>query len=154
MNVATFKPMSRRTFLRAAGVSMALPFLDSMLPRALAAGAGAPPRRMVCINTPLGLHAPFCFPEKTGRDYDSTPYLDKLQAHRNDFTVFSGLALEGNEAAGHGGGMTFLTGAVHPEQPGFHNSISIDQLYADQVGIATRFPSLVLGVDGGPSISF
>jgi hypothetical protein len=149
MKSSTFYPLSRRTFLRAAGVAMALPFLDSMLPRAMGQAAAAAPRRMICINTPLGLHAPFFFPKTGGRDYESTPYLDKLQKYRDDFTVFSGLSHDGNEAAGHGAGMTFLTGAYHPELPGFHNSISIDQVVADEVGIATRFPSLVFGTEGG-----
>jgi hypothetical protein len=119
-----------------------------MLPNAMGQAA-APPRRMICINTPLGLHAPFFFPKTGGRDYQSTPYLDKLQKYRDDFTVFSGLSHDGNESAGHGGEATFLTGAYHPELPGFHNSISIDQHFADQVGIITRFPSLVLGTEGG-----
>lgn len=146
---ATFRPLSRRTFLRAAGVSLALPLLDSMLPRALGGSAAMQPRRMICMCTSLGLHAPFFFPKTAGRDYESTPYLDKLRQHRDDFTVFSGLSVEGNESAGHGAEATFLTGAMHPEQPGFHNSISLDQVVADEVGVATRFPSLVLGTSGG-----
>jgi hypothetical protein len=148
MNASAFKPLSRRTFLRGAGIAIALPFLDSMLPRVRGADAAAAPKRMVCINTALGLHAPYFFPKTAGRDYEPTPYLEKLAKHRDDFTVFSGLSHVGNEAAGHNGEMTFLSGAFHPEQPGFHNSISIDQLVADEVGIATRFPSLVLGTEG------
>jgi hypothetical protein len=143
-----FEPLSRRTFLRGVGISLALPFLDSMLPRTLAEAAAAAPKRMICINTSLGLHAPFFFPKTGGRDYEVTPYLEPLQKHRNEFTVFSGLSHPGNEAAGHNGEATFLTAAVHPEQAGFHNSISIDQLFADQVGVATRFPSLVLATEG------
>ena len=72
-----------------------------------------------------------------------------MKTHRDDFTVFSGLTQLGNESAGHNGEITFLTGAFHPEQPGFHNSISVDQVVAEQVGIATRFPSLVMGTGGG-----
>jgi len=147
MSTPAYQPLSRRTFLRGAGIAMALPFLDSMLPRASAQGAAAPPRRMICINTALGLHAPYFFPKTAGRGYESTPYLDKLQKHRDDFTVFSGLSQLGNESAGHNGEMTFLTGAFHPELPGFHNSISIDQVVADEVGVATRFPSIVLATD-------
>ena len=65
--------LHRRTFLRAAGISVALPLFDAISPkRACAAGvhaAGGVPRRMVCINTPLGMHPPFFFPEQAGRDY-------------------------------------------------------------------------------------
>jgi len=148
MNASTSRPLSRRTFLRGAGIALALPFLDSMLPRTSGAGAAPAPKRMVCINTALGLHAPFFFPKTPGRGYESTPYLERLAKHRDDFTVFSGLSHLGNEAAGHNGEMTFLTGAFHPELPGFHNSISIDQFVADDVGVATRFPSIVLGTEG------
>jgi hypothetical protein len=64
-------PLSRRTFLRAAGVSVALPWLDAM---ALArAAVAAPPRRTVCACTPLGLHHANFFPEKAGTDYALTP---------------------------------------------------------------------------------
>ncbi|MDB5385059.1 MAG: hypothetical protein JWM11_705, partial [Planctomycetaceae bacterium] len=61
--------LHRRTFLRSAGVAMALPLFDALVPQhARAATAGSVPRRMVCINTPLGVHPPFFFPEKAGRD--------------------------------------------------------------------------------------
>ena len=58
--------LHRRTFLRAAGVAMALPLFDAFgaPERVRAAAAGRVPRRMVCINTPLGLHPPFFFPGK------------------------------------------------------------------------------------------
>ncbi|HWE02276.1 MAG TPA: DUF1552 domain-containing protein [Tepidisphaeraceae bacterium] len=153
MSRQTFQPLSRRTFLRAAGVAMALPFLDSMLPRAMADAGTAAPRRMICICTALGLHAPYFFPTGAGRQYELSPYLEQLKNHRDDFTVVSGLTHVANESAGHNGERTFLTGAHNPELPGFRNSISIDQLYADQVGVATRFPSLVLGT-GSSSLSF
>src|SRR5438132_650843 len=55
--------LTRRTFLRAAGVSLALPWLDALAPRRAHAADAALPRRMVCINTPLGVHPPFFFPE-------------------------------------------------------------------------------------------
>ena len=69
-------PADRRTFLRVAGVSLALPLLDYFLPRTRA-GEKAPavPRRMVCICTPLGLHPTNFFPEQAGKDYALTPYL-------------------------------------------------------------------------------
>ena len=85
--------LHRRSFLRAAGVAMALPHLDVLRARgARAAAAGRIPRRMVCINTPLGLHPSFFFPEKPGRDYKLSPYLEVLKDFRDDFTVISGLS--------------------------------------------------------------
>ena len=87
--------ISRRTFLRGSGVALALPFLDSMLPkRGLGADAnvkGGVPRRMVCICTNYGLYGPALFPENTGRNYTLSPYLEILKEHRNDFTLFSGI---------------------------------------------------------------
>ena len=79
--------LTRRNFLRAAGVSLALPWLD-----ALAQPAATPPRRMVCICTPLGLHPANFFPQAAGRDYALTPYLETLREFRNDFTVCSGFS--------------------------------------------------------------
>src|SRR2546430_17281522 len=115
--------LSRRRFLRAAGVSLALPWLD-----AVASAAGPPvrpPRRMVCICTPLGLHAPNLFPAKAGRDYALTPYLEVLKEFRNDFTVVSGLS-HPEVGSSHDSLFSFLTAPPHPERPaGFRNSISL-----------------------------
>jgi hypothetical protein len=136
--------LSRRTFLRAAGVSLALPLLS---PRAFAAPVAAP-RRMVLICTPLGLHAPNLFPEAAGRDYKPTPYLDVLKDFREDLTVVSGLSHPDVES-GHDSGFSFLTAAPHPERrAGFRNTISVDQLAAEHIGTRTRFPSLSLSGEG------
>src|SRR5262247_2300170 len=83
--------LSRRSFLRAAGVSIALPWLEAALPRAF--GSAAPsPKRMLFVGRPLGLHGPFFFPEKAGKDYEPSRYLQPLADHRADFTVFSGMS--------------------------------------------------------------
>ena len=140
--------LSRRRFLRAAGVSLALPCLDAFAPaRALAADA-KPRRRMVCINTPLGLHPPFFFPEKAGKDYELTPYLEVLKDFRDDFTVISGLS-HPDIGPSHDSNVSFLTGAPHPERrAGFRNSISLDQVAAEHLRGQTRFPSLALSCEG------
>lgn len=138
----------RRTFLRGLGVAVALPLLDAMARRARGADNAGPPRRMVCICTPLGMHAENFFPEKTGREYELTPYLDVLKDYRDDFTVMSGLAHPEIENS-HDSGYSFLTAAPHPERrAGFRNSISIDQLAAEQIGVETRFSSLVFSAEG------
>jgi hypothetical protein len=140
--------IGRRKFLQAAGVSLALPLLDAFAPaRALAAGTGAR-RRMVCICTPLGLHPPHFFPEKPGRDYPLTPYLEVLQDFRDKFTVMSGLS-HPDVGHSHDSIYSFLTAAPHPEQrAGFRNGISLDQLAAEHIGGETRFPSLALSCEG------
>lgn len=141
-------PNTRRHFLRSAGVLIALPMLESLQPRAFAAGNTPTPRRMVCICTPLGLHASDFFPEQTGRDYTPSAYLETLGDLRNDCTVISGLAHPGVGAT-HDSQNSFLTAALHPEnRAGFRNSISLDQFAVEKIGDRTRFPSLSLAAEG------
>jgi hypothetical protein len=139
---------TRRTFLRAAGVSLALPWLEALAPRARAAEA-AVKRRMVCLSAPLGMHAPNFFPEKAGRDYAPSPYLEVLKDLRGDFTVLSGLS-HPEVAEGHDSGYSFLTGAHHKGfmRSGFRNTISLDQLAAEHIGGETRVASLTLSTEG------
>ena len=84
--------ITRRRFLRAAGVSLALPWLDAFAAANDTPGAGARRRRMVCMCTPLGLHPPSFFPEKAGAEYALSPYLELIKEFRGDFTVMSGLS--------------------------------------------------------------
>lgn len=136
--------LDRRNFLRAAGVSLALPLLEAQSRGA----SNQPPRRMVCICTPLGLHAQHFFPEKAGRDYEPTPYLEVLKDFRDDFTVVSGLS-HPEVGSSHDSIFSFLTAAPHPEQrAGFRNSISLDQFAAERIGGQTRFASLPLSCEG------
>ena len=139
-------PLSRRAFLRGAGVSLALPYLDAMWPASARAAEAAAPKRMVAVCTALGIYGPAFFPKETGRDYASTPYLDLIKDHRDSYTVFSGLShLEQAGADGHSSQQTWLTAAHHPGLGGFRNTISIDQYFAERTGIETRFPTLALG---------
>ncbi len=146
------RAISRRHFLRASGISLGLPFLDAMLPRTWAAATPPQPRRMICICTGLGMYAPHFFPTDSGPGYKPSVYMEALAEHRGDFTVFSGFAHPGNEAAGHSAERSFLTAAKDPQLAGFRNSISVDQLAASQLGAVTRFPSLELA-SSGSSIS-
>ncbi len=147
--------LSRRAFLRGTGVALALPFLDAMRPAFGAQAHAELPRRMVAIETNMGILPQFFFPEKSGRDYELTPYLDKLAAFRNDFTVFSGTSHPGVTGA-HSAEKCFLTGTPHPERGGFRNWVSLDQYAAELIGNRTRYPSLVLAMssEGGQTLSF
>ena len=152
-HIATQRAVSRRHFLRGAGIVMSLPFLDSMLPAfARAATGGAPtganakPRRMLGICNNLGLLTDQFFPKDAGRNYTLSPYLQGLAAHRNDFSVFSGVS-HPNVDGGHPADICFLTAAPHPGSGSFRNTISLDQHIAEQIGVHTRFPSLTLGVN-------
>jgi hypothetical protein len=157
MNIATKRYLERRAFLRGAGTVLALPFLEAMVPafatRAQVA-VGQPPPRFLAMCATLGFHTPFLFPQETGADYTLTPYLEPLKDLKGDFSVISGLQhLEQNGANGHTSEMTWLTSAKHPGLAGFKNTISIDQLIAEQIGSQTRFPSLILGT-GSDSLSW
>jgi hypothetical protein len=146
-HVSTQPRLSRRHFLRAAGVSLSLPMLEAMTP-AFAKSSDATPRRMVAICTDLGMMPDMFFPKGTGKDYTLSPYLDLLKDHRSDFTVFSGVSHPEVDGA-HAADKCFLTAAPHPTRGGFRNTISLDQLAAQQIGHLTRFPSLTLVV--GPA---
>lgn len=139
-------PLNRRTFLRGAGIALSLPFLEAMQP---AFGAApAIPRRMVCIQTNMGILPQFFFPEQAGRDYAASPYLERLKAHRNQMTVLSGVSHPGVDGA-HTAEKCFLTGTPHPGRGGFRNGISLDQRAAEMIGNLTRHQSLTLLVQGG-----
>lgn len=151
--VATRCALSRRQFLRSAGIALSLPLLDSMLPPFARAanstgvsGAGSKPRRMLAICNNLGLLPEQFFPKETGRGYALSPYLELLKEHREDFTVFSGVS-HPDVDGGHPADICFLTAAPHPGSGGFRNTISLDQYIAERIGHQTRFQSLTLGVN-------
>lgn len=147
-----FRRIPRRTFLRGAGVAMALPALDCMTaPLAAATAVTREARRLVAINFELSFHPPNLIPQASGPDYELTPYLESLRDMRNDFTMISGTS-HPEVDGGHAAHKSWLTGAPHPGAANFRNSISIDQLAAAQIGLQTRFAHMALG-GGGLSVS-
>ncbi|MCB1229930.1 MAG: DUF1552 domain-containing protein [Verrucomicrobiae bacterium] len=148
MKTSASSALSRRTFLRGTGVAIGLPFLDSMIPRRARAASGDVPdvRRLLTICSPLGIHTPYLFPEKPGKDYTPSRYLEPLAAHREKFTVISGIH-HPDVDGGHSAEKSYLTGAAHPGQPSFRNTISLDQYAAERIGHLTRVPSLTLSAN-------
>jgi len=151
--ISTRQPLSRRHFLRGTGIALSLPLLDTMMPAfSRAAPSNSPlapnakPRRMFAVCNNLGLVPRNFFPTGAGRDYAPSPYLQLLQEHRNDFTVFSGVS-HPNVDGGHPADVCFITGAPHPGSGSFRNTISLDQFVAERIGIMTRFPSITLSVN-------
>jgi hypothetical protein len=140
--------LSRRYFLRGAGVALGLPLLDAMIPAHARAAAVPVPRRFFGICNNLGLLPELFFPaaDSTGNGYQFSPYLEHLAEHRQDFTVFSGV-WHPDVDGGHPADNCFLTAAPHPGNGGFRNTISLDQFAAERLGNQTRFPSLTLGVN-------
>src|SRR5882724_8184372 len=151
--VSTRRPVSRRKFLRGAGILLSLPMLDAMTPvfagvvkSAASVTPGGKPRRMFGICNNLGLLPEQFFPKESGRDYALSPYLEGLKEHRGDFTVFSGVS-HPDVDGGHPADNCFLTAAPHPGRGSFRNTISLDQYIGERIGHLTRFPSLTLGVN-------
>ncbi len=149
--------LSRRHFLKGSGAALlGLPLLDAMAPAFARASTPPPssPKRFVAMCATLGFHGPHLFPEAAGRDYIATPYLEKLNDHRNDFTVFSGLSHPEQQGRdGHTSELTWLTSAPRPGLAGFKNTVSLDQRIAAEIGIQTRYPYLALST-GGSSLSW
>lgn len=135
----------RRTVLKGLGASIALPFLDAMMPSAGAAPAEPSPR-LAFLYLGTGWNTRELFPKTPGANYEVTRILKPLQAHRNEFTCLQGMGLE--FGGGHDGDNTFLTGSdcVFVARNGgeFKNSISCDQIAAKTLGKDTRYPSLEL----------
>jgi len=139
------KRFDRRMLLRNCGVSISLPMLEAMLPRCQAATLDTRIPRVVLVGQPLGLYGPNFFPEGPGTEFSPSRYLKLLDAHRDHFTVFSGMSHR--YPAGHFAEVGLFTG-VSPDQireNDIRNGISLDQEVAAHVGQQTRFPSLILG---------
>ena len=150
MNVCLRSPIHRRTFLRAGAVSLALPFLNGMLPRSLSAAqpdATSRPKRLILVARNLGLHAPFLFPETAGLNYEETRYLKLLEEHRGSFTLFSGVSHIGyNDHKSEPGLFTGVRwDKIKDPTREHHNSVSLDQFVAEKMGGATRYRNLVIG---------
>lgn len=149
--------IGRRRFLRRAalqglGVSVALPALESL---AATAPAG-PPTRMAFVYVPNGVNLQRWRPTGEGSEYALGQSLEPLEAFKAEFQIVGGLAHRNGTAGKDGGGdharatSTILTGARPRKTAGadIHVGISVDQVAANAVGDATRFPSLELSCDG------
>ena len=143
--------INRRHFLRGAGSLIALPALESIGFRRFASAAASapvtPPKRMAFMGLGFGVTKETWFPDVTqkGTDYALSQGLSPLARHKDDFTVVQGCSNKfSNEA--HWGSTYWLTGANRYAIPGQNmaNSISADQVAAQQLGRDTRFSSIQL----------
>jgi hypothetical protein len=153
--------VSRRTALKGVGVSLALPWLQSLAPRSLLAaeGAVAAPRRMACIFVPNGIHMQDWKPKADGFGFQLPYILEPLANVRDDLLVITGLTHDKGRDNGDGPGdharsaSVFLTGAQPRKTDGanIRSGVSVDQCAAQAIGHATRFPSIELGCEAGRS---
>jgi hypothetical protein len=155
MSVKT-KPLSRRTFLRGAGVSLGLPLLEAMLPRGAAAAeaaqAAAAPVRAAYLYFPNGAWMDAWVPKKTGTDYDLPFSLTPLAPVRDSVAVLSGLDKPFSRSGdGHyAKTANFLTGLHVRKTTGQDlnaGGTSVDQVAASRIGHLTPLPSLELATD-------
>ena len=139
--------IDRRKFLQGMGVTLALPWLESSM-----MAAPARIKRLVCFGNHLGFYPEAFFPKDSGADFIISPTLKHIEKHRKDFTVFSNL--DDGTNGGHAGVHAFLSGGIRKEMAaGFpEKNISIDQVAAEHVGSATRFPSITAGIDSGTNM--
>ncbi|MCA9047461.1 MAG: DUF1552 domain-containing protein [Planctomycetaceae bacterium] len=152
---------SRRAALRGLGISLSLPWLDSLAPvaRGAASAIETPPQRMAFLFVPNGVHVPDWIPQTEGYGFQLPYILEPLAAVQDDFMVISGLTHDKGRANGDGPGdharsaSVFLTGAQPRKTDGsnIRSGVSVDQAAAKAVGRATRFASLELGCEPGRS---
>jgi uncharacterized protein DUF1552 len=142
--------IARRTFLRAAGISIGLPTLDAMIDgkgRWLreARAATTPPVRVMAFHFPHGVVLSQWTPATTGTGYALTPGLMPLAAYQGDINVLSNLEQKCwnmGPGGGHANGMPdFATGVVSIGTGA--GGPSFDQVLAAELGAATTFRSLV-----------
>ena len=163
MNFITGKHLPRRTFLRGMGASVALPFLDAMVPAARTKReALADPTRLICVEevhgqagcNVLGASKYLWAPEKAGRDFEMLPdsSMSAFEPFRKDMTIISNTDVRMAEAfaAPEIGGDHFRSSAVfltqsHPKQTQGSDiwaGTSLDQMYAKRFGQASPMPSM------------
>lgn len=142
----TKKYISRRTVLKGAGVAVALPFLDAMMPAAtaIAATAAAAKPRLGFFYFPHGAIMEKWTPTTNGRDFEMSPILEPLKPFRNQLTVFSNIGNKpGESRAVHALVPATWLSCVHPQEgleP--HMAATADQIAAQQIGQDTPYPSL------------
>lgn len=145
---STSLPNSRRHFLKGAGISIALPFLESVG----AAPADGPPKRMVFVSTGLGMNPRTFFPRQTGLDFAPSAVLPPMMKHKGEFTVFSHMD-HPQIFNKHGGIQSLLNGVLNRNaKPG--ENVSVDQVAAAHLGYTTRFPSLHMSLGGAENASY
>ena len=145
------KKISRRTMLRGAGASVALPWLESMA-SAAESNLAEPPLRSVFMYMPNGVRPDYWTPAGDGENYDITPHLKPLESLKNDFLLLENLW--NAKTVGRNGHWpkvpAFLSGGYVERTSGDDldsGGTSVDQLAAQRIGDRTMLPSFELGLE-------
>ena len=170
MSYLSRKHLSRRAVLKGAGITVALPLLDAMVPArsifSKTAAAASSKTRLICMEmvhgsagaTPIGLKKNLWSPEATGREFDLSPSsLSPLEPFRDHLTIVSNTDVRNAEAftLPEIGGDHFRASAVfltqsHPKQTQGSDVLagtSLDQIYAQKFGQDTPIPSMQLSIE-------
>jgi hypothetical protein len=156
--IITKKALHRRSFLRGMGATLALPFLDAMVPAMAATrvgGAAQAATRLGFVYVPNGIIPKAWLPTKTGTGFDMPITMSPLEPFRENILVLSNLMQNSGRSLGDGAGdharagASWLTG-VHPkktEGSGIHSGISADQIAAKEFSKYTQLASLEIGLE-------
>ena len=154
--------LPRRTFLRGAGVAVALPLLDAMVPAlsAIAKTAARPTPRMGFFYVPNGMVMPDFVPATTGKNFEISPILRPLEAFKDQLVIVSGTSNTAIEKDGVGSGPHTKCGGVwlhgsplkRTEGADIHAGTTVDQLAARELGKDTQLTSLELALESSLTV--
>jgi hypothetical protein len=150
MSFLTTKSLPRRTVLRGLGATVALPFLEAMLPAFSLRGRAAmkPIHRFQSFYVPNGMAMEYWTPKGEGRAFELSPILEPLAPYRNQMLVLSGLRANWNYIHAGASG-SFLTGTTRGgrNEVEIIADVSMDQLLARRFARETQVASLELAMD-------
>jgi len=150
--------VNRRNVLKGIGATLALPFMESLVPRSLMAhnplgGSNQAPQRFACLFMPNGVRPDKWTPAKFGRDFELSEMLQPLSSVKDKILVLGGL-MNKNSVGTVEGHYTktanFLTSMPVARTVGSNvdsGGVSLDQLMASKIGANSLFPSLQYGID-------
>src|SRR5215467_5898109 len=146
MNILTSKSLPRRTVPRGIGATLALPFLEAMVPSARA--AVKPVRRFLTFYTPNGMAMEYWSPKGEGSEFELSAILEPLAPFRQQMLVLSGIKANWNYIHAGASG-SFLTGAPHGgrNEVEIVADVSMDQILARRFASQTQVASLELSMD-------
>jgi len=159
----TKKHMPRRAFLRGAGIALALPLLDSMVPAQtlLSKTAATPKTRFTGIFVPHGMAPGYWVPKTEGAGFEFSMIMSPLEPFRNSVNILSGLHCRSAEpppnttGSDHWVAAAYLCASKPKKTAGsdIYDGTTIDQLIAQKIGQETLLPSIQLGIEdpGGNS---
>jgi len=150
----TRKHIRRRTFLRGIGTAVSLPFLDAMVPAFAAPNSAKPPVRMAFVYVPNGIDMRYWNPGYEGKLTELPRTLKPLEPFKDDVLMLGNLTHNTGRALLDGAGDhgrccgSYLTGIqVKKSTSNIKAGVSMDQIVAKEVGRATQFPSLEIGLE-------